>query len=104
MDASRDWHILAHRILTSPASQQPVVGTQPDVFNRNCLVEFRPWSPSPVAFRGYLGFGIHIPADDLPFLPGADHNFCLLDLHGDLYLRAQNSPHDISTSNRFDFL
>ena len=104
MDAGRDWHVLAPRVLTSPASQQPVVGTQSDVFNRNCLVEFRPWSPPPVAFRCHLGFGIHIPADDLSFLPGADYNFYLLDLHGDLDLRAQNSLHDISTSNRFDFL
>lgn len=104
MDAGRDWHILAHRILTSPASQQPVVGTQSGFTNRNRLVEFRLWSSPPVAFRGYFGFGIHIPADDLPFLFGADHNFYLLDLHGDLDLRAQNSPHDISTSNRFDFL
>lgn len=81
-----------------------MVDTQPGFANRNRLVEFWPWSPSQVAFCSFPGHGFHFPANDRPFLPGANHNFYLLDLHGDLDLRSENSPNHISISARFDFV
>ena len=104
MDAGRDRHVLAHRILTPPASQQPMVDIRSIGFDYHCLAEFRLSTPTEIPFYNYLILGFLIPTNNFSFHFGTDHNLYLFTFYGDLDLRAEITPIITSSPDHFYFI